>query len=206
MTNNPFESPLKNTGATTGVNAGMAVRKKVPGGIVAVAIICLILGGLNSFFGCCGIGMMAMGPQIAGMVEQNNPDQAKAIAQPKMDPVEIAISVAVILAAFGIVIGSILTLTGKNSGRHLLSWALLFAALAGGTQIVLMLINGTGDIAMEMQNNPQIADMPADQRKIAETAAYAMFYFMAAISCVAVIFYLFAWRYVGAEKHRPHFN
>lgn len=208
MSNNPYTAPNFGGGAPamTGPPASL------PGGVMVVAILCLLLGIWNLFSGFCGlVGVLGFTALTSSAVMKDAMEKdPEAAAQIQQAGAQIAgqfvpmliFLVLTGLLGFGLLIGGIGTLMRKDWGRSLLSNAGLFGGVVGIANLAWQFLSGQ----FSVENNPAFANMPAEQVAQAKPFMTAALIFGVGLGLVFVAFYLFTWRYLASESRRHFFT
>lgn len=207
MTSNPFEtpSPIKQTFEP---NAGRSVSAKAPSGIMAVCIICIILGGMGLLGSCFGAGGLIFQKQIQGM-QQNVGDAAQQEMQKELAAMQdgffvmnaVVIGVNFIVAPL-LLMGGIFVLTRKNLGVSLLKIGLPMAAFymiiktALGCYMQMQMMDPM-KAAMRAQGNGQNAEAARAAEGFITGAMYVGVAFSVMWALVLIAFYLWARLYLN---------
>lgn len=145
MSDNPFKSqPSEPTPQTVPATEIPAPPRSAPGALTPILIICLILG-IFGLLGSCGSGVVVVFQSVfadfiadvPGRVEDKEFQRLNFSVQKKMMVPGLVLAAINLVIATMLVIGSIGGLRRKDSGRSLLSTAILAAIVYGILKIVV---------------------------------------------------------------------
>lgn len=208
MSNNPYSSPATSPG---GIPPGAAPGASLPGLVIVLAIVGLIIGGLNFFGSCCGLAgvagfsAMANSTMMKDALQEaaaDDPQAAKAAADfekakdqiaGNFVPLLIQLVLGLALGA-GLLFGAIGTLMKKEWGRNFL----VLSCMAGVAIAVV------GFLISYMTGNfgGNLADLPAESR----TVAMVSMAIGIGLTVVYIAYYVFTWRYLSAPERRAYFS
>ena len=205
MTSNPYESP--NPG-----KPGQARIVETPRGLMAVTIICLILGVLG-LMGALGAFIGIISPFFMESFIENLPDspdmefqRANLDFQRSMLIPNLIMAIANLVAATGLIIGAIGGITRKASLHSVFVYALYIAAIycmMKTAHMVYVTIGTMGLMQQQFQNAP---GMPPGATDFIKYAAWAGVVFAAAWSIGLAMFYLWSSTYIRRPQIKSHFN
>lgn len=236
MSNNPFEKqpekPVKPDDFATPVEAttpyssaemtSLPAKKKLPGAMMAIAIICLILGILGLSSSCMSGVFLAAQPALENMIE-NIPDdmpdaeETKEIsrmgfrAQDSMFIPSIVLTIIGLIVALMLIVGSIGALRGKLSGRDTLNLALLAAIFYSFLKIgigVYAQIASTAFINDAIENYQGDANKERLQEMMAQNSLQSLIgpAIIIGLGVGLLIFYIWAKLYIKSEKVTAHYE
>ena len=216
MSNNPFASPQP-----VSAEYETAARRKAPGALTAILIICLVLGILGLLESCFGGAALAFQTQI-NEFQAKNPDpiakkmqqEIEGVQQEQFVPNLIMIGLNFIVAPL-LVTGAIGGLNRKTWGYRFLSAGLLLAVFYVVVRVVLTIIiqlatMGTMTKAMQDGMRQQGGANAAQGAEIVGTAMQVGIYVAIGVSVlwglIQLGFYFWSWTYLRKDQTRSYFG
>lgn len=214
MTDNPFASPQPVSG-----DYSLPSKQKAPGALMAILIICLVLGILGLMGSCFGGVALAFQTQI-NELQANNPDpiakkmqaELKEVQQQQFIPNLIMIGLNFIVAPL-LITGAIGGLNRKTWGYKFLNVGLILAVFYVVVRAVLTIIiqlATMGPVTKVMQEGIQ-KQGGANAAQGAEFAGNLMQVGIYAVIAVSVLwallqlgFYIWSWTYLRKDQTRSY--
>ncbi len=209
MSDNPYSAP--NVGGTAPIMTGMPAS--LPGGVMVVAILCLLLGLMTFATGCCGsvfAGLVMIGssyPDFMAEVEKQPPqvvDQFnQMLANINANPAIAIGSLALnFLLGLIMVLSSIGVLRRKDRSRRWLAGVCLITAIVSIVGLIWQVTSGQ----MNVENNPAFANMDPEQQQAMKDFGGVMLWVVFGFSVLITVFFLFVWRYLSNRNKRHYFS
>lgn len=205
MTSNPYESPSPG-------NPVKAMIDEPPRGLMAVTIICLILGvlglmgALGAFFGIAA--QFFMESFLDELPDSPNMEFQKAnleLQQSMLIP-NVIIAFANLVAATGLIIGAIGGITKKASLHSVFTYALYIAAIYCLMKIALTVYVSMGTMGLMQQQFQDTPGMPSSAGDVVKYGMWAGVAFAAAWGIGLAVFYVWSASYIGRPQIKSHFN
>ena len=202
MSQNPYQSNPTLPQATS-------VPQQKPGGLTAIAVICLILGSLGALMAIFGIVMLF----LQGTMNQFQPGAAEAEFLAEMEalqasqfiPTLIVYGCNVIIGSL-LAIGSIGVLGTKEWGRSLLRNALLAA-------IFFVIVRGIYTMWMQYSSMSAMSNMMSSAGENAAAVEMGMqigifigIAFTVIWGAALIVFYIWSWNYLNKPPIRALFG
>lgn len=217
MSDNPFAMPPEPGNQGFSLDVGKSTPQSAPGALMVILIFCLILGILG-LLGTCATGavigmqstfekMIMEGP---GPIEQKEFQRLNmAVSKKAMMPGLILAGVNLIIATM-LVVGSIGALRGKETGRSLLSTALLAAIVYSVLKIIVTIYSyfvTMSGLQAAVDNYQGEADpaMLAQQMQFGKIGGIVGAVFGVVIALAILVFYLWARGYINKDKVVSYF-
>lgn len=214
MTDNPFASPQPVSGDNS-----LPSKQKAPGALMAILIICLVLGILGLLGSCFGGVALAFQTQI-NQLQANNPDPIAKKMQAEMQEVQQQQFIPnLIMIGLNFIVAPLL-ITGAIGGLNRKPWAYKFLTVGLLLAVFYVVVRAVltitiqlatmGTVTKAMQEGIQ-QQGGANAAQGAEFAGNLMQFGIYAVIAVSVLwsllqlgFYIWSWTYLRKDQTRSY--